>query len=160
MAELNTVEAVATLAEQYRQIVEDGKQRDQLLDRGADIIQTDRLDVLVPFFKAGIEANEFCLWITSDPLSSMEARQSIGEAQAEAFALSLSVAYPTNETMVSLLQVAHREAYSLSIAAAIPTKETIEDLIRKAHAQMSSLSSRLPTIEEKPAQAEQKTEKG
>jgi hypothetical protein len=62
--------------------------------------------------------------------------------------------------MVSLLQVAHREACSLSIGAAIPTKETIEDLIRKAHAQMLGLSSRLPTIEEKPAQAEQKTEKG
>jgi large subunit ribosomal protein L10 len=87
-------------------------------------------------------------------------KQSIGAAQAEAFALSLSVAYPTNETMVSLLQVAHLEACSLSIGAAIPTKETIEDLIRKAHAQMLGLSSRLPTIEEKPAQAEPKTEKG
>ena len=43
--------------------------------------QTKRelVDVLVPFFKAGIDHNEFCLWITSDPLSKVEARQAIGE---------------------------------------------------------------------------------
>jgi PAS domain S-box-containing protein/putative nucleotidyltransferase with HDIG domain len=38
------------------------------------------VDVLVPFFKAGIERNEFCLWITSDPLGDVEARQAIGDA--------------------------------------------------------------------------------
>jgi large subunit ribosomal protein L10 len=74
---------------------------------------------------------------------------SIEAAQADALALSLSVAYPTKENMEPLLQIAHREAYALSVGAAIPTKETIEDLIRKAHAQMLSLSSRLPTLEEK-----------
>jgi large subunit ribosomal protein L10 len=66
-------------------------------------------------------------------------RQTIGAAQAEAFALSLSIAYPTSESIIALLQVAHRESCSLSIAAAIPTKETIEDLLRKAHAEMTSL---------------------
>lgn len=66
-------------------------------------------------------------------------RQTIGAAQAEAFALSLSIAYPTSESTIALLQVAHRESCSLSIAAAIPTKETIEDLLRKAHAEMTSL---------------------
>lgn len=86
-------------------------------------------------------------------------RQTIGSAQADAFALSLSIAYPTPETIVPLLQVAHREAYALSVGAAVPTKDTIEDLIRKAHAEMLSLSSRLPTIEEKTVQAE-KPEKG
>ncbi len=85
-------------------------------------------------------------------------KRTIQSAYADAFALSLGIAYPTNESMIALLQVAHREAYSLSINAIIPTKETIEDLIRKAHVEMLSLSSRLPTIEEKTA-PEQKPEK-
>ena len=29
----------------------------------------DLLDVLAPYFKAGLEGNEFCMWITSDPLT-------------------------------------------------------------------------------------------
>jgi hypothetical protein len=43
--------------------------------------QTKRelVDVLVPFFKTGLDHNEFCLWITSDPLSKVEARQALGE---------------------------------------------------------------------------------
>jgi large subunit ribosomal protein L10 len=79
-------------------------------------------------------------------------RKSVESAYADAFALSLSVAYPTTETMTALLQVAYREACALSINAAIPTKETIEDLIRKAYMEMLSLSSRVPTVEEKAAQ--------
>ena len=85
-------------------------------------------------------------------------RQIIQDASAAAFALSLSIAYPTEESIVPLLQMAHREAYSLSMGAAVPTKETIEDLIRKAHAEMLSLSSRLPTLSEKAVHTE-KTEK-
>jgi len=87
-----------------------------------------------------------------------ETKQSIGSAQADAFALSLSIAYPTTDSITALLQVAHREAYALSINAAAPTKDTIGDLIRKAHTEMLSLSSRLPIKEEK-AGPEQKTEK-
>lgn len=81
-------------------------------------------------------------------------RKNVESAFADAFALSLSVAYPTEDNMVALLQIAHREAYSLSVNAAAPTKETIEDLIRKAHMEMLSLSSRVPNVEEKAAQAE------
>jgi large subunit ribosomal protein L10 len=81
-------------------------------------------------------------------------RKSVETAYADAFALSLSVAYPTSDSMISLLQVAHREAYALSVGAALPTKETIEDLIRKAHMEMLSLSSRVPTVEEKAAPTE------
>jgi large subunit ribosomal protein L10 len=83
-----------------------------------------------------------------------ETRKNVESAFADAFALSLSVAYPTEDNMVALLQIAHREAYSLSVNAAAPTKETIEDLIRKAHMEMLSLSSRVPNVEEKAAQAE------
>jgi large subunit ribosomal protein L10 len=87
-------------------------------------------------------------------------RKTVESAHAEAFALSLSVAYPTTESMTALLQVAHREAYALSLGAAVPTKESIEDLVRKAHAEMLSLSSRVPTVEEKAKPPPEKTEKG
>lgn len=82
-------------------------------------------------------------------------KQSIENAHANAFALSLSIAYPTLENIEMLVQVAHQEAYALAINAAVPTKETITDLIRKAHFEMLSLSSRLPTLEEKAVPAEE-----
>lgn len=81
-------------------------------------------------------------------------------AYRDAFALSISVAYPTSETIVPIIQLVTREAYALSLNAAYPTKETIEGLIGKAHAEMLSLSSRLPTNTEKAETAEQKSEKG
>jgi large subunit ribosomal protein L10 len=81
-------------------------------------------------------------------------KKSLEESQFEAFALSLSIGYPTRENMVMLLQIAHHKAYALSMNAAIPTEETIEDLIRKAHFQCLSLSSRLPHLDEKVASTE------
>jgi large subunit ribosomal protein L10 len=86
-------------------------------------------------------------------------KQNIEKAHSSAFALSLSIAYPTPENTVMLLQVAHREAYLLSLNAPAPTKETMADLIRKAHMEMLSLSSRLPTLEKK-ATPEESSEKG
>jgi len=68
-----------------------------------------------------------------------EIRRNIENAYADAFGLSLSVAYPTMENMELLVQIAHQEAYVLAINAAISIKETIKDLIRKAHAEMLSL---------------------
>ena len=38
----------------------------------------DLLDVLVPYFRAGLEANEFCMWVTSEPLSAEEAKAALG----------------------------------------------------------------------------------
>jgi large subunit ribosomal protein L10 len=67
-------------------------------------------------------------------------RKKLEQVNAEAFALSLSIAYPTSENIVSLLQVAQQKALALSLGAAIPTKETISDLVRKAHAEMLSLN--------------------
>ncbi len=40
----------------------------------------DLVDVLVPFFKAGVESHEFCLWITADPLGRIAARRAMREA--------------------------------------------------------------------------------
>ena len=40
----------------------------------------DLLDILVPYFKAGLEDNEFCLWIISEPLGTKEATRALREA--------------------------------------------------------------------------------
>lgn len=37
----------------------------------------DMTDVLVPYFKAGLDDNEFCMWVTSDPLTVADARQAM-----------------------------------------------------------------------------------
>jgi len=37
----------------------------------------DLLDILVPYFKAGLENNEFCMWVTSEPLSVEEAEREL-----------------------------------------------------------------------------------
>lgn len=34
----------------------------------------DLIDILVPYFKAGLEGNEFCMWVTSEPLNAKEAQ--------------------------------------------------------------------------------------
>ncbi len=83
------------------------------------------------------------LMIVGDQLKiDVEAtRKSIEQNNALAFALAMSVAYPTKETIKPLLQMAHQKAFALSVGAAIPTKETIGDLIRKANMQMTSVSS-------------------
>jgi large subunit ribosomal protein L10 len=87
------------------------------------------------------------LIITQDQLQVdvNQTEQNIQNAHSNAFLLSLSIAYPTSENIVILLQIAHHEAYSLSLNAALPTKETIADLIRKAHAEMLSVKAKTKT---------------
>ena len=70
-----------------------------------------------------------------------EMRQNFEQSYGEAFALSLSIAYPTTENVVMLLQIAHQKAFALSLNAAVPTKETIADLVKKAHTEMLSLNN-------------------
>jgi large subunit ribosomal protein L10 len=60
--------------------------------------------------------------------------------QSEAFALAISIAYPTPETIRTLLQTAQQKATALSIAAGIVTKDTVTDFLRKANAEMESLT--------------------
>lgn len=83
------------------------------------------------------------LVITGDILKvDVEAtRKSVEQSSSEAFALTLTIAYPTAENMSVLLQIAHQEAFVLSLNAVVPTKETIEDIIRKAHTEMLSLNT-------------------
>jgi len=68
-------------------------------------------------------------------------RKSFEQIHGEALALSLSIAYPTPETITVLLQTAQQKAVALSLTAAVPTKETIADLLRKAHTEMLSLNN-------------------
>lgn len=43
----------------------------------------DLLDILVPYFKAGLENNEFCMWVTAEPLTEPEARQAMTDAMPD-----------------------------------------------------------------------------
>jgi large subunit ribosomal protein L10 len=70
-----------------------------------------------------------------------ETRKNFEQSHKEAFALSLSIAYPTTENITTLLQTAHQKAFALSLNAAVPTKETIADLLKKAHTEMLSLNN-------------------
>ena len=37
----------------------------------------DLTDILIPYFKAGLENNEFCMWITSEPLNAEDAEKAL-----------------------------------------------------------------------------------
>jgi len=43
----------------------------------------DLLDILVPYFKAGLESNEFCMWVTAEPLVEHEAYQAMAKAMPD-----------------------------------------------------------------------------
>lgn len=43
----------------------------------------DLLDILVPYFKAGLENNEFCMWVTAEPLAEHEAYQAMAKAMPD-----------------------------------------------------------------------------
>ncbi|MDD3024900.1 MAG: PocR ligand-binding domain-containing protein, partial [Syntrophomonadaceae bacterium] len=40
----------------------------------------DLMDIVVPYFKAGLEDNEFCLWVTSQPLEVEDAKEALRRA--------------------------------------------------------------------------------
>jgi len=68
-------------------------------------------------------------------------RDMFATAAFNARGLAVSIAYPTKDTISTLIQKAFREAMGLSISAAIPTKENIEMLIAKADSQMLAVAS-------------------
>jgi len=43
----------------------------------------DLMDMLVPFFKAGLENNELCVWITAQPVEVKEAKEALRKAAPE-----------------------------------------------------------------------------
>jgi large subunit ribosomal protein L10 len=124
--------------------------KDTLVVRKGEVI-SERLAAILS--KLGIKAVEAGLSmkvvldegliITGDLLKIdvEETRRKVEENNREAFALSLTIAYPTTENITMLLQTAHQKAFALSLNAAVPTKETIPDLLRKAHMEMQGLSN-------------------
>ncbi|MFY1110106.1 MAG: PocR ligand-binding domain-containing protein [Methanosarcinaceae archaeon] len=40
----------------------------------------DLTEILVPYFKAGLENNEFCMWVTSEPLDAEDAKETLRRA--------------------------------------------------------------------------------
>ena len=40
----------------------------------------DLFDILVPYFKAGLESNELCVWVTTEPLSTEDVRKALEKA--------------------------------------------------------------------------------
>lgn len=42
--------------------------------------EQDLTDILVPYFKAGLENNEFCMWVTSEPLTVKKAKDALSAA--------------------------------------------------------------------------------
>ncbi len=47
----------------------------QFYETGRDLVET-----LVPYFRAGLEANEFCMWVTSEPLRTAQAKTALKKA--------------------------------------------------------------------------------
>ena len=39
--------------------------------------EQDLIDILVPYFKAGLENEEFCMWVASEPLMVAEAQEAM-----------------------------------------------------------------------------------
>jgi signal transduction histidine kinase len=42
--------------------------------------KSDLLDILVPYFKAGLANNEYCFWVLADPLTEADARDALRQA--------------------------------------------------------------------------------
>jgi len=42
--------------------------------------KSDLLGIVVPYFKAGLENNEFCIWVVSEPLDVSQAREALEDA--------------------------------------------------------------------------------
>ena len=43
----------------------------------------DLSEILVPYFKAGLESNEFCMWICSEPLVTRQARKALDDVSGD-----------------------------------------------------------------------------
>ena len=64
----------------------------------------------------------------------------------EAFNISINITYPTNETIIYILQKGYREGTNFAINVSYPTREVIDHIIRKAYTNMLSLTSNIGEI--------------
>ena len=81
----------------------------------------DLIDILVPYFKAGLEDNESCLWITAEPLNAAEAHK---ELQKEVRNLDDYI----KKGQIEILE--HSQWYTKS--ENIDPEATIQNCIKKA----------------------------
>ena len=62
---------------------------------------------------------------------------------SDAFKLAMEIGYPTNETIVLLLQKAFSETKTLALEQNILSKDTVNEIIAKAECQAKALSSKV-----------------
>lgn len=70
--------------------------------------------------------------------------KNIQTAASWAFNLAVNAGYPTSETIMPMLQKAHRDAYALAIAQDVMTEDTKELILAKAEAQAKALKEKIP----------------
>ncbi|RLG35711.1 50S ribosomal protein L10 [Methanosarcinales archaeon] len=61
----------------------------------------------------------------------------------DAFNLAMHCAYPTDETIIPLIQKAFKEGYTLALEGAIPAPAIIGDLLQRAHRDLIQIASLL-----------------
>ena len=90
-----------------------------------------RMDIK-PMFKADVLA-----------IDEEETIADIQTAFTKAFNLSVFSAFPTSQTISTIISTAHTKAYNVAIEAAIPTDKTSDMLIALANAKMLALAGEL-----------------
>ena len=73
-------------------------------------------------------------------------RKQFEKAYGQALVLSMNAAFPTPETIASMLSNAHRSALNLALNANYPTAETVASLLGAAYTSMVNLSNMLAKV--------------
>jgi len=73
-------------------------------------------------------------------------RKQFEEALGQALALAINAAFPTPETLPSMLNGAQRNALNLALNAGYPTSETVAPLLGRAYANMVNLSNMVAKV--------------
>ncbi len=124
--------------------------KDTLVVRKGEVINERLAGVLSKLGIKAVEAGLSMRAVYDEGLMVMENQlhldiegtlNNLKQNQSDAFRLAMGIAYPTPETIRTLLQTAQQKATALSVAAGIVTKDTVGDLLRKANAQMESLNT-------------------
>ncbi|MAG39298.1 50S ribosomal protein L10, partial [Candidatus Woesearchaeota archaeon] len=150
--------------------VEDGKiaiKEDKVVAKEGDVVDNklagllQRLGVkpmevglnLVAVFEKGEILTKEVLDIDEDAY-----RKDFREAAKMAFNLAFNSGYPTEETIILLIQKASSESKSLALEANLLTDETVGNLLSKAESQAESLNSKLDIKVDEEKKEEIKTE--